>query len=377
MNYFLKIFLVLMIMIATSFGQSGLSVHGYLNQAYAFTDGNQIFGIPKEGTTDYRNLALQFRYDINESSNFVIQFSHKRAGLNPLMAIEEDVRLDWGYFEYHFNDEFSARVGKIQIPIGNYNEFRDVGVLLPFYSVPFSPYGDGNYMSETVDGIVLSYNLELNENWNFAFSLYGGHWNWLEWQHPFFGDDIQLGEITIDNGFGGQVRIGTPVDGLEVGFGGQYIEPSGGISFSNTGFFGSQTEMLNYYAFFKADFEHFFIGSDIVSGYFLDYSLVPIMSNSQAGVHIFEKLDLNIQYEFFILNNVKAPASILPNAGLQDTNYNTDLALGLKYNFSSNFVFKVETHWNEGYFVEDKKTTSFLDDPLKTQYTIISIATSF
>src|SRR5882724_11493390 len=31
-----------------------LVIHGFLSQAYAFSDGNQIIGIPKQGTADYR-----------------------------------------------------------------------------------------------------------------------------------------------------------------------------------------------------------------------------------------------------------------------------------------------------------------------------------
>jgi hypothetical protein len=49
-----------------------LTVHGYLTQAYAVTDYSEggpavpevNLGIPEGGTTNYRQLALQFRYQI-------------------------------------------------------------------------------------------------------------------------------------------------------------------------------------------------------------------------------------------------------------------------------------------------------------------------
>ena len=83
-----------------------MSVHGFLTQAFAISDGNQILGIDKDGTTDYRNLALQFRYDMNDQSNVVIQFEHRRMGESPVLKLQQDVELDWGFFEYRFHEQF-------------------------------------------------------------------------------------------------------------------------------------------------------------------------------------------------------------------------------------------------------------------------------
>lgn len=375
--------IILLILSASAQAQSGLSVHGYLNQAFAFTDGYQIFGIPENSTTDYRNLALQFRYDVNEYNNFVIQFSHKRAGLNPLMVIEEDVRLDWGYFEHRFDNGFSLKAGKIQLPFGNYNEYRDVGVLLPFYRVPFSPYGEGNYMSETLDGLRLTYVTEFASSWFLHFDIYGGHWTWEEWfvfNNPVSGGVVEsIGIIDVNNGYGGQLKIETPLEELEFRFGAQHAEPTGGVSFSKGGYFGKQMS-LNLFSFsIKGEFEDFFVGSDIMKIEVNNHPMSPLLYNSQFGYHITHALDFNLQYEVFSVDNLLVPdylTNIVGKTSL-DINYNKDFALGLKYTFSSNLVLKAETHWNEGFFVEDIAVNNLMDDPYKTQYTIISIATSF
>src|SRR4029078_364973 len=59
---------------------SSLSVHGFLTQAYASSNGNTLFGIPDDGTSDYRNAALQFRYKLTDHNSIVIQLSHERLG---------------------------------------------------------------------------------------------------------------------------------------------------------------------------------------------------------------------------------------------------------------------------------------------------------
>jgi hypothetical protein len=124
---------------------SKLFVHGYLTQAYARTNEHQLIGINDEGTTDYRMAALQFRYAITTNDNFVIQFSHERIGDSPVMQFKNDVELDWVFYEHRFNDATSVKVGKVQIPMGIYNEIRDVGTILPFYRPIFSFYFEGAY----------------------------------------------------------------------------------------------------------------------------------------------------------------------------------------------------------------------------------------
>ena len=44
-----------------------------MTQAYAVTDDHQILCILDNGTTDYRTAALQFGYDIDSKSRFVLQ----------------------------------------------------------------------------------------------------------------------------------------------------------------------------------------------------------------------------------------------------------------------------------------------------------------
>lgn len=376
------IFGLLAIIILLDPAYSQLSVHGYLNQAYAISDGNQIFGITGEGTSDYRNLALQFRYDIQDQSNFVIQFSHKRVGKNPLMETEPDVKLDWAYFQYQFNDQFYARVGKIQFPLGNYNEYREVGILLPFYSVPFSPYGEGNYMSETLDGLLFLYRIELTPAWAFDFNVYAGNWIWQEWiryNYPGFGLVNEIGSIRVNTGFGGQIHVETPIVGAEFKIGGQYGEPEGGLSFKKGGYFGKPMKFYDYFFAFKYESKYFFYGLDAADVKFFDIQMSVLMFNNQAGFHVYNELDLNVQYEFIKMYDVFIPVDLVNLLGkLNKTiDYNEDFAIGLKYKLSSNLVFKIETHWNKGYFAEDIAINHLIDEPVKTQYMILSVATSF
>ena len=78
-------------------GDSKLEVHGFLTQAYgtaSFATGpaadlsggenfdEKLIGIPEDGTFDYRNLALQFRYEISENDTMIIQLSNEATGVS-------------------------------------------------------------------------------------------------------------------------------------------------------------------------------------------------------------------------------------------------------------------------------------------------------
>src|SRR4051812_19291282 len=97
---------------------SRLSLHGYLSQAYAMSQDFPIFGIPTNGTTDYRDVALQLRFDQDKQNIFVVQLRQERLGDSPVARNNQDVALDWVMYERKFSDHFALKVGRIPLPLG-------------------------------------------------------------------------------------------------------------------------------------------------------------------------------------------------------------------------------------------------------------------
>ncbi len=71
-------------------GADRLSIHGYLTQGFAISDGGSLFGITEDGTTDYRNAALQFRYALSSNDNVTLQLSHRSQAQSTLQPPNED-----------------------------------------------------------------------------------------------------------------------------------------------------------------------------------------------------------------------------------------------------------------------------------------------
>ncbi|MCA9732484.1 MAG: hypothetical protein H6696_12870 [Deferribacteres bacterium] len=358
------------------FAQSSLSIHGYLTQAYAFSRHHQIFGIPENGTSDYRNMALQFRYDQNNKNIVVIQLSHKRVGLSPVMSMEEEIELDWAFYQRKFGESAAIKIGKIQLPWGIYSEIRDVGILLPFYQVPYGTYQDGNYVSEAVDGISFWYSFNRFSSWEYTIEAYAGQWTWVEWintLNPMTNEGFTLTETAkIENAFGAQNWLYTPMDGLRLGFGVYHGNASGGIHFTKNGVLG-ETSLTVFNFSLDATFPGSFVRVE-TGKYFLHLRKISSSNlSAQIGKNLFSNFSVCGQYGFFKF--LKIPSYIYNSP--DEVTYFNESAVSLKYSMTNNTVLKLESHWTKSFLAEDKLLVDLSEAPSKSQYVIFSFSTSF
>lgn len=323
-----------------------ITFHGYLSQAYARSDDNEIAGISEEGTSDYRTAALQIRADVSEKDTFAIQFSHERFGDSDLQQFQEDVALDWLFYEHRF-DATTVKVGRVQIPFGIYNEVRDVGTLLPFYRPSTDFYGEGAYTSETVDGIVVSHSLGRGSAWQLDGDVHFGNWEFINRSGSFT-------ELKARDSIGVELWLSTPIDGLRIGAGGMRYdvdEPDGNrwntYHVSLQGDFGRVITNVEYK---EIDFAE----GTYEAGY------------AHLGLRVTDAIAVNAQIEYSDLNI----------DFFREGDFDDDLALGVNYAFRPDLVLKLEHHWNEGYTPEEP-AQNFFAPKVETNYFIASLSTSF
>ena len=373
-------FLVLLLVLPPAMlrPQPVLQIHGYLSQAYAQSSDYPIFGIPVSGTTDYRNLALQFRANANDKTSLIFQFSHKRLGKSPIMLLEEDVELDWGFFEYRFSENGYLRAGLLQLPFGIYNEIRDVGVLLPFYQVPNTPYGEGNYTSETVNGLSAGYTAHLGENWALSGDVYGGEWTWTEWfmvRLPISPNTVSVlvAEPGIKKALGGQVWLETPISEVRFGAGGFYGEVSGGISFGIIG--ASTIRSANFSV--DCDFEKYLLRSE-ATFFSIGSGLRANSQYLQVGYRPLDWLRFVSQLGRNRARNIPLIGDIGRTLDSPDLTFFEEVAVSLNLLLRADFVVKLENHWTSGFLTEAAPANlGVYLETRKTNYAIISVSTSF
>lgn len=210
--------------------KSKLEVHGFLTQAWIQGDflkgrfpnpdgtpagptgGELSLGISEDGTFDYRNMAIQFRYAISDKDIMIVQLSSRSLGDSPITKAEDEVELDWAFYERRFGPNTSVKVGRVQIPNGIFNEIRDVGVILPFFRPSFVLYQEGAFTSETLDGIDLSHSFAAESDWRLDTDIYLGQWDLVELD---FANTATTAKAK--DSYGAQLWLNTPVAGLRFG----------------------------------------------------------------------------------------------------------------------------------------------------------------
>jgi hypothetical protein len=335
--------------VETSASGPKITIHGFLSQAYAKSDGHQILGIASQGTADYRSAALQIRAEISPNDVFAVQLNHERLGKSPVMSIKSDVELDWIFYEHRFGDS-AVKVGRVQIPFGVYNEVLDVGTILPFYRPSRNFYGETAYSSETVDGVALTHTFNLAHDWSVDGDVYFGNLQFPE-RNFVTGGYVKSG---ARNARGAEVWVDTPMTGVRVG--------AGGLLYEIDSLFSPGTWKTKHLSL-SVERKWFDVHSDYK---WVDLGLAKLeLGYVQAGIHFTEKLRLNAQQDFFYSNFTGRRA--------RD---DSDRALGLNYAFNPSLVLKAEHHWTEGgFWLEDQ--IPFGAPTPKTRYWILSLATSF
>lgn len=376
--------------------ESKLQVHGFLTQALATADYSDlgptqdeiVMGIPDgDLTTDYRFLALQFRYQVSDKDVVVVQLSSRSLGDSPISEVEDEVELDWAFYERALGDQTAIKLGRIQIPFGIFNEIRDVGTVLPFYRPPFAFYREGTFTSETVDGILFHHTFGAASDWALSLDTYYGEYEVIE--IPIEASQAPL-IAQAEDVRGLQLWLSTPVFGLRLGTGAHWTDRSGGFE----GIFrpvGTSTQFEDWYL--SVDYEGGkFVGrAEYRENSADDFGGTPVIPFVAVPVNIawYGQLGYFFNPKFGVFLQYEQSDVELDSPAFTQTAKNTareDLGISLNYRFNPRVVLKLEHHE-----VDQELGPGFnpvfvpggvLLDPFNVTsdggtYTILTFATSF
>lgn len=135
-----------------------VNIHGFVSQGYLKSNHNNYYANTEDGTFEFNEMGLYFTTDVTEKLHLGIQFFARDMG----RLGNDDVRINWAYADYRFKDFFGIRAGKMKIPLGLYNEYRDMDILRPNIFYPNSMYNESwRDILASIKGIGMYGNLEL------------------------------------------------------------------------------------------------------------------------------------------------------------------------------------------------------------------------
>ena len=307
-----------------------LTWHGYLTQGYGVSSPVPILGLNRDPSGDYRAAALQLRYAIAPTDNFVVQAGTRSFGSSPYATTAGTVVVDWAFYQHQFAHT-SLQVGRVPVPFGFLSELRDVGTLLPFYRAPATYYLE-SYRS--LDGVKVTHYLSLPAG-SLDVAAYAGGTDGRQITWLPNGQYVNT-KLRFERLVGGDLTYNTPIEGLRLRGGIATLRsldtatvqtaPAMQVAVLDGGMEGNFDRVM-----LRGESRRMKIGPN---GRTYDNYL-------QTGLRATSKLWVNGQVNMTNVDN-------LTGAGRYEAQTADDRALGLAYNFQPNLVAKLEKHWAHG-----------------------------
>jgi hypothetical protein len=344
-----------------------ISFHGFASQGYLLTsDYNYLANDTRNGSFQFSEFGLNAAMNPFPKTRIAVQgfdFDVGNVG-------QYDPILDYALIEYTYNDEVGLRAGRIRRPGGIYNDIQDIDLARTFVLLPQGLY-DARWRDWScgLDGGELFGEIPLRKAGSLSYAAYGGFVSMADnggvARYVANANDAQVEGIDTAPAFGGQIWYNTPVDGLRVGASISYLSDFGFTANSTTeipisptvfvpGFVNSHTVgnvLLQQYSVeylwrswtFQAEYQTY----DFTGWSHAQVSVPAVRAEFNRLVSMEDNPEAwyaAVSYRFNKWVEAGTYYTMWDAAGLKQN----DLALSLRLDLRSWWVFKIEGHYLEG-----------------------------
>lgn len=204
---------------AVSIGSSNVQIGGFFSQGYLKSYKNNYPFEAKDGTWDFREMAVNLSTTVGSHLRVGAQGFAQRLGNYG----EDKVKLDWAVADYNFRQEIGVRVGRIKYPKGLYGEALDVDAIRPFIFLPSALYNPVlRDFSASFDGAMIYGTISTSKAGSFDYKVFYGDiaMNTEQGVADFFNDtNLYAGGVKslgADHVSGAAIDWSTPLSGLKL-----------------------------------------------------------------------------------------------------------------------------------------------------------------
>jgi hypothetical protein len=120
------------------FDTGNININGFMSQGYMYSTDNNFMGQTSKGTFEFNELGLNFSSEVADNLRIGMQlFTRDLGNLD-----NNKIIVDWAYGDYRLYDWLGFRAGKMKMPVGMYNEIRDVDMLRTNIIMPLGVYNE-------------------------------------------------------------------------------------------------------------------------------------------------------------------------------------------------------------------------------------------
>lgn len=205
---------------SVSIGNSNVQIGGFFSQGYLKSSKNNFPFEAKDGTWDFREMALNVSTTVGDHLRLGAQGFAQRLGNYG----EDQINLDWAVADYNFRQEIGVRLGRIKYPKGLYGEALDVDAIRPFIFLPGSIYNPVlRDFSSSFDGAMIYGTISTKAAGSFDYKVFYGDiaMNTDMGVADFFNDvgyyaGGSVASLSVDRVKGAAIDWSTPLNGLKL-----------------------------------------------------------------------------------------------------------------------------------------------------------------
>ena len=341
----------------------GVDIHGFISQGFIMSDEyNYLTHNSKDGSFEYNEVGINFSKELTEQLRLGIQLFSRDIG----DAGNNKVTIDWAYGDYRVKDWLGFRAGRIKLPLGLYNETRDIDLLRTNIVMPQSIYPD--LLRDTViaaNGGSLYGTIDLSSAGTLEYQAIAGQVNidndsGFEKYFEHRTGSVVTGDSDSDITYSGALRWNTPLEGLIIGVSAlqSTVDTPMDADFGTFSFSGN-TESEN--TFYTASIEYTW-GNLVIATEYQRYEADSIVSASGFGTVLENSVTsegyyLSASYRFTDLFSLGAYYSVFyedkndkdgNNLDVKSDAWEKDFALSLRFDINEYMIFKIEGHMVNG-----------------------------
>ncbi len=148
-----------------------IDIHGYISQGFLVSNKNNFLADTEKGTFQFNELGINFSTELTDKLRVGIQLVARDLGDTG----NDKVKIDWAFADYRWRDWLGIRVGQMKVPVGFYNQTRDLDMLRTSVLLPQAIYSE-NFRDNTnaIKGIGGYGNVSLNALGNMSYQVLMG-----------------------------------------------------------------------------------------------------------------------------------------------------------------------------------------------------------
>ena len=336
------------------------NIAGFISQGFTLTSENNFYTDTKDGSFQFNELGVNINSRISPVMTAGVQIISYTIG----ELGKNELAVDWGYADMTLNPYLGFKAGILKVPVGFYNEIRDIDMSLLYIYLPSSVYAIRERdTSLRLSGLGIYGEFPIFFFGDIGYQIVGGRPDMDETKgsSKIFEDinpSWEISDVDIDTTYTVDIKWHPPLPGLLIGFTYQYSSLQMTVDISNTATSIlvdiSKTDIFTFST--RYEWKNLMLEYEIYNR-IAAISIPGLLTKDEttsrgwytSAKYIFtDHIQAGLYYSEYYedIDNRKGTKSDLYNP--DSMAWQEEICLSVRFDITDTWIFKLEHHWMNG-----------------------------